>query len=240
MPFPAGRFLFSKDKETPNVIRREDRRQPRQRQKINRSPNPAGKAASSRNNTRHGLTAKLFLLDTEDPAQYEALRSDLIDSYRPANGAELMLVEEIAQNFWRLQRARHIEADNMNAGAPLSHPLIKFGCSPVPFDNIRRYMIAIERAWHRAMQQLESMQKIRARQKEARASRNGSRTGSRLRSPAYRVDRTEAATALRNSAAFSSTCGTFRVRTRRSRTTTRPLTTTCCTSDPFSAYTSCE
>ncbi len=126
----------------------------------------AGKAASSRNNTRHGLTAKLFLLDTEDPAQYEALRSDLIDSYRPANGAELMLVEEIAQNFWRLQRARHIEADNMNAGAPLSHPLIKFGCSPVPFDNIRRYMIAIERAWHRAMQQLESMQKIRARQKE--------------------------------------------------------------------------
>jgi len=124
----------------------------------------AGKAASSRNNTRHGLTAKLFLLDTEDPAQYEALRSDLIDSYRPANGAELMLVEEIAQNFWRLQRARHIEADNMNAGAPLSHPLIKFGCSPVPFDNIRRYMIAIERAWHRAMQQLESMQKIRARQ----------------------------------------------------------------------------
>ena len=90
----------------------------------------AGKAASSRNNTRHGLTAKLFLLDTEDPAQYEALRSDLIDSYRPANAAELMLVEEIAQNFWRLQRARHIEADNMNAGAPLSHPLIKFGCSP--------------------------------------------------------------------------------------------------------------
>src|SRR5688572_21981333 len=76
----------------------------------------AGKAASSRNNTRHGLTAKLFLLDTEDPAQYEALRSDLIDSYRPANGAELMLVEEIAQNFWRLQRARHIEADSMNAG----------------------------------------------------------------------------------------------------------------------------
>jgi hypothetical protein len=124
----------------------------------------AGKAASSRNNTRHGLTANKLLLDTEDPAQYEALRSDLIGSYRPANAAELMLVEEIAQNFWRLQRARNIETENMNMCAAGADPIIKFGCAQVHFDNIRRYMTGIERAWHRAMQQLESMQKIRARQ----------------------------------------------------------------------------
>ena len=124
----------------------------------------AGKAASSRNNTRHGLTAKQLLLDTEDPAQYEALRKDLIDSYRPANGAELMLVEEIAQNFWRLQRARNIEAENMNMNAGGADPIIKFGCAQAQFDNIRRYMTSIERAWHRAMQQLDRMQSIRARQ----------------------------------------------------------------------------
>ena len=124
----------------------------------------AGKAASSRNNTRHGLTAKQLLLDTEDPAQYEALRKDLIESYRPANGAELMLVEEIAQNFWRLQRARNIEAENMNMNAGGADPIIKFGCAQAQFDNIRRYMTTIERAWHRAMQQLERMQSIRARQ----------------------------------------------------------------------------
>jgi len=124
----------------------------------------AGKAVSSRNNMRHGLTAKQLLLDTEDPAQYEALRQDLIDSYRPANGAELMLVEEIAQNFFRLQRARNIEAENMNMCAGGADPIIKFGCAQGHFDSIRRYMTSIERAWHRAMQQLERMQTIRARQ----------------------------------------------------------------------------
>ncbi len=123
----------------------------------------AGKAVSSRNNTRHGLTAKRLLLETEDPEKYEALRKDLIESYQPANAAELMLVEEIAQSFWRLQRARNIEAENMNMNAGGADPIIAFGCAQAHFDNIRRYMTTIERAWHRAMQQLEKTQAIRAR-----------------------------------------------------------------------------
>ena len=40
----------------------------------------------------------------------------------PANAAETMLVEEIAQCFWRLQRARAIEAENFNLAC----------CGPTP------------------------------------------------------------------------------------------------------------
>ncbi len=121
----------------------------------------AGKAASKYNAIRHGLTGKRLILDCEDPAHYEALRQDLIDSYKPADAAELMLVEEIAQNFWRLQRARNIEAENMNIGAEGCDPIVGFSMSQRLFDPIRRYMTTIERAWHRAMQQLERTQALR-------------------------------------------------------------------------------
>ena len=128
-----------------------------------------GKAASKYNAVRHGLTGKRLLLESEDPAQYEALRLDLIVSYDPANAAELMLVEEIAQNFWRLQRARNIEAENMNIGSGGADPIIAFGVAQHHFDTIRRYMTTIERAWHRAMQQLERTQALRRKLEAAQA-----------------------------------------------------------------------
>ena len=121
----------------------------------------AGKSASKYNATRHGLTGKRLVLESENPAEYEALRQDLIESYQPANATELMLVEEIAQNFWRLQRARNIEAENMNINAGGADPIIAFNCGQTYFDTIRRYMTTIERAWHRAMQQLEHTQALR-------------------------------------------------------------------------------
>jgi hypothetical protein len=70
-------------------------------------------------------------------------------------------VEEIAQCFWRLQRARAIEAENFNLNCAGADPVIGFNSGHVEFDRLRRYMTAIERAYHRALQQLERTQAIR-------------------------------------------------------------------------------
>src|SRR3712207_6685215 len=78
---------------------------------------PAGKAAARTNATRHGLAGKQVVINGEDPLAYEALRQDLIRAYQPASAAEDILVEEIAQSFWRLQRARAIEAETFNLTA---------------------------------------------------------------------------------------------------------------------------
>ena len=61
-----------------------------------------GKQASSRNATRHGLTSTQIVIPGEDAAAYEELREGMLNSYRPVNEAERMLVDQIAANAWRL------------------------------------------------------------------------------------------------------------------------------------------
>lgn len=128
----------------------------------------AGKQASKYNRTRHGLAGKQIVIQNEDPAAYEALRNDLIHAYDPANAAELALVEEIAQNFWRIQRGRALEAEAFKMYSAGADPIIGFQTGRNEFDNIRRYMGAIERAYHRALTQLALEQKER-RKREAQA-----------------------------------------------------------------------
>lgn len=123
---------------------------------------PEGKENSSRNATRHGLTGKFLITPTEDAAGYDTLLDDLMQAYQPANAAESLLVEEIAQSFWRLQRARRIEAEYFNMSG--ADPVIAFSCQQDRFDNIRRYMTSIERAYHRASEALAAIQKERRKQ----------------------------------------------------------------------------
>jgi hypothetical protein len=127
-----------------------------------------GKEAAKYNRTCHGLAGKQVVLAAESAEAYEALRADLIDSYNPANAGELALIEEIAQNFWRIQRGRALEAETFNLHCSGADPIIGFQCGHREFDNLRRYMGAIERAYHRALTQLHIEQTAR-RKREVEA-----------------------------------------------------------------------
>jgi hypothetical protein len=71
---------------------------------------PEGKQASRRNALKHGLRAKeLVIPGLEDPAEYEALLSELCDDWQPEGHTEIHLVEQLAQDEWRLRRARRAE-----------------------------------------------------------------------------------------------------------------------------------
>lgn len=72
---------------------------------------PEGKLRSSANASTHGLTAKSALLPGEDPEQWQAWRQDIFDEFQPRPGLEERLVEIIARNLWRLERASRIETD---------------------------------------------------------------------------------------------------------------------------------
>jgi hypothetical protein len=73
-----------------------------------------GKANSSRNNLRHGLTGHISLLPTEDREAHDAFCTELIDSFNPETPMESQLAQSIAEDSWRLNRARAIE-NNMFA-----------------------------------------------------------------------------------------------------------------------------
>jgi hypothetical protein len=65
-----------------------------------------GKAASSRNNLRHGFRSQTVLLPGDDTAAYEALLADLSEYYAPGDLTELRFVREMADADWRLRRVR--------------------------------------------------------------------------------------------------------------------------------------
>lgn len=126
-----------------------------------------GKQASSRNATRHGLTGTQIVIAGEDPAAYEELQQGLYQSYRPAGDAECLLVEQIAANAWRLQRAHRIEAavfnklveDSANPETALATAFLE---RPADLARIQRYVTAAHNAYYKAISQLEKLQKERA------------------------------------------------------------------------------
>ena len=137
-------------------------------------------AAISQNATKHGLTAKQIVLRHEDEAEYQELRASIVTEYQPATAQEHRLADQIAQNYWRLLRARRVEtAAFENQLDALKHKLaidpeapidndqgisICMSTDPRHFDTLRRYETAIERAWYRAIRELRTLQNERRQQ----------------------------------------------------------------------------
>ena len=72
---------------------------------------PEGRAASSRNSLRHGLSAKSVVLPGESAKDFESLRQSYIDQFQPSSGVQMDLVEAMAVARWRLRRLYAIETN---------------------------------------------------------------------------------------------------------------------------------
>lgn len=74
---------------------------------------PRGKATSRTNALKHGLFAMEVFIDggarRENPSQYQALISDLVQHYLPVGVAEELEVQRIAACWWRVHRAWRYE-----------------------------------------------------------------------------------------------------------------------------------
>ncbi len=138
-----------------------------------------GKTKSKFNALKHGMTAEVAVLPHEDKTSYEEIRQATIESYQPANGAELMLVDLIAINYWRLLRARrvetvtldlHIRAYKRRHGVGPSASLdddcgiaTAFADPGNGLGNINRYQTTVERAYLQAVETLRKTQNDRLR-----------------------------------------------------------------------------
>ena len=68
-----------------------------------------GKAISSRNALKTGLTGRTVLLPSEDAALYEAHLTRFRKLYQPVGDQELALVQSLADTHWRLDRIPSLE-----------------------------------------------------------------------------------------------------------------------------------
>ncbi len=141
---------------------------------------PEGRAKSSQNALKHGLTALKFVLpNVEDRDEFYHLRDAYLERFQPADQVELRLVETLVLCDWRLRRLMIIETNL------LSNELTKQGPNPDPhitdmdpedllawtFNNLAnnhsslsllsRYQGQIDRSYHRALKQLSALQSTR-------------------------------------------------------------------------------
>ncbi|HYI96893.1 MAG TPA: hypothetical protein VEX68_25345 [Bryobacteraceae bacterium] len=69
-----------------------------------------GKAISSQNSMKHGLTSSRVVLLHESQEAYDKLEASLINRFKPADDLESELVQEMAAARWRLRRIESMEA----------------------------------------------------------------------------------------------------------------------------------
>jgi hypothetical protein len=71
---------------------------------------PEGKARSSSNALRHGLTANFTVLEHESQEDFQLLLDAQLDRYQPADPVEMELVQSMAISRWRLRRIGNLES----------------------------------------------------------------------------------------------------------------------------------
>jgi hypothetical protein len=69
----------------------------------------AGKAKSSLNAVKSGLTGRTVLLPTDDAAQYQTHVQSYEDHFKPIGPEEQALVQSLADTSWRLTRIPGLE-----------------------------------------------------------------------------------------------------------------------------------
>ena len=118
-----------------------------------------GKAASSRNAYRHGLTAAIVVVEGEEKALYEQTLLDLRLDHRPRTAVEEHCVEQMAQAFWKQRRCAAIEKGlwDLALGIAPSTPILKMADAflkgstlSAALDKITRYQAEARRAYHQA------------------------------------------------------------------------------------------
>ena len=116
---------------------------------------PEGKARSARNSFKHGLYSQQLIIEGEDPAEFDQLRATLRAEHQPLHSTEEILVDELAQHFWRMRRFRALEA---RAWSPEN---LDAWCENGLLALIQRSMSSAERAFHKALATLTKLQKHR-------------------------------------------------------------------------------
>lgn len=128
-----------------------------------------GKAVSRYNALKHGLLSKEVLLDGEDETVLVEVGKKLRTELEPQTELELILVDRITANVWRLKRVMQMEREMMEKsreGMFNKENLSKLGATLTHHDiahndiygKLIRYESNIERGIYKALHELQRLQ----------------------------------------------------------------------------------
>ena len=128
-----------------------------------------GKAASSRNAVRHGLTGAFRVLAHEDQHEFDQLSARLVDEYEPKTEHQLFLVDQLAKSQWNLARAQRLlaRAFDLMAGLPMDEDdpdtaIVRHihKTNPNAFQILERHSKNCESSYYRAYNELKKAKQI--------------------------------------------------------------------------------
>lgn len=134
-----------------------------------------GKAVSRYNALKHGLLSRESLLKSEKEEELVGLGKVLRQDLKPKTPLEVLLVDRIVVNVWRLRRAMRIEAEMIqdDLGGGSLNELSDFGghgqktlgeafsfdaTNYDTYSKFVRYEASIERGLYRALHELQRVQ----------------------------------------------------------------------------------
>jgi hypothetical protein len=103
------------------------------------------------NLSQYSLPSEKLALSDEDPGALDTLKAKLRAEHQPVNETEEILVNEMAEQFWRLRRARVLETSLLDSDKVMIPHLAA----------IQRMMSSAERGFHKALRALRQLQKDR-------------------------------------------------------------------------------
>ena len=115
-----------------------------------------GKAASSMNRHKFGLTGRFRVHPDEDQSEYDALLAALKEEHNPATPTEQLLVTKMAEHHWLTQRAQ--VCVNMAVHPDTDGRLIS------GLATFLRYQTTHERAFHKALNTLLKLRSERRKE----------------------------------------------------------------------------
>jgi len=127
---------------------------------------PEGKAASSKNATRHGAYSEAIPVLGEDLEAFEELRTGLEASVSPEGALEERLVDRLASLWWRLERAGRVERQGLlvlqrdfgsKGRVDVSDSFVT-ALNAGWMERLMRYEGQLERSFFRTMHELERIQ----------------------------------------------------------------------------------
>jgi len=133
-----------------------------------------GKAVSSRNAMKLGITAQSMIIPGEDPAALEQLAAAYEEHYQPAGPVESALVQTIVRAQWMQLRCDRIEAEFLNSRVAAMEGTAHALGAVVAQDSekgntlqkIFRRRQALQREWYQAVEALRILQNERRRARE--------------------------------------------------------------------------
>jgi hypothetical protein len=142
----------------------------------------AGKAAVRLNALKHGLRARQLVLPGESQEEFGQLCQDLESEWQPETPTERISLENMVAAQWKLVRAENQEA--FLHSLPEDDPRCK------QLDNILSYQDRFQRAFERALRDLQKLRKDRRITAEKAATEKAN-TAKRPRIPALFRDTTD-------------------------------------------------